>query len=84
MAQSARFQLSWYNFSNSLWMISFSIQQLLVTWILVGVLDQSPEAVGLAQLIIGVPALLFMLWGGVIGDRVDGRTLLFQSHLLSA
>ena len=84
MTQSARLQLSWYNFSNSLWMISFSIQQLLVTWILVGVLDQSPEAVGLAQLIIGVPALLFMLWGGVIGDRVDGRTLLFQSHLLSA
>lgn len=65
-------------------MISFSIQQLLVTWILVGVLNQSPETVGLAQLIIGVPALVFMLWGGVIGDRLDGRTLLLQTHLISA
>ena len=84
MPHTQRLQLTWYNISNSLWMISFSIQQLLVTWILVGVLNQSPETVGLAQLIIGVPALVFMLWGGVIGDRLDGRTLLLQTHLMSA
>ena len=76
-------QMTWYNTSHALWMAGFSIQQLLVTWILVGILDQSPETVGLAQLLIGVPALIFMLWGGVIGDRVDGRGLLIQSHLLS-
>ncbi len=76
-------QLTWYNASNALWMAGFSMQQLLVTWILVGVLERSPETVGLAQLIIGLPALLFMLWGGVIGDRMDGRKLLIQSHLLS-
>lgn len=76
-------QMTWYNTSHALWMAGFSIQQLLVTWILVGILAQSPETVGLAQLLIGVPALIFMLWGGVIGDRVDGRQLLIQSHLLS-
>ena len=76
-------QLTWYNASNALWMAGFSMQQLLVTWILVGVLERSPETVGLARLIIGLPALLFMLWGGVIGDRMDGRKLLIQSHLLS-
>ena len=76
-------QLTWYNASNALWMAGFSMQQLLVTWILVGVLERSPETVGLSQLIIGLPALLFMLWGGVIGDRMDGRKLLVQSHLLS-
>ena len=76
-------QMTWYNTSHALWMAGFSIQQLLATWILVGILDQSPETVGLAQLLIGVPALIFMLWGGVIGDRVDGRGLLIQSHLLS-
>ena len=27
--------------------------------------------------------LAFMLWGGVMGDRVDGRRILIQSHLLS-
>ena len=42
-----------------------------------------PEVVGLAQLLIGIPGLAFMLWGGVMGDRVDGRRILIQSHLLS-
>ncbi len=65
-------------------MASFSIQQLLVIWILVGVLHESPERVGFAQLLIGIPGLIFMLWGGVIGDRMDGRRLLIRVHLLSA
>ncbi len=77
-------QLSWYNASSALWMASFSIQQLLVIWILVGVLHESPERVGLAQLLIGIPGLIFMLWGGVMGDRMDGRNLLIRVHLLSA
>ena len=78
------FQLSWYNSGNALWMGSFSIQQLLVIWILVGVLHESPERVGFAQMLIGIPGLVFMLWGGVIGDRRDGRQLLIQVHYLSA
>ena len=81
--QPPKYQLTWYNLSNALWMGSFSIQQLLVTWILVGVLDEPPEVVGLAQLLIGIPGLAFMLWGGVMGDRVDSRRILIQSHLLS-
>lgn len=63
---------------------SFSIQQLLVIWILVGILGESPERVGLAQMLIGIPGLIFMLWGGAIGDRVDGRKLLILVHFLSA
>ena len=63
-------------------MLAFSIQTLMVTWVLVGVLHESPERVGLAQLFIGVPGLLIMLWGGVAGDRVDGRKLLLVTHLL--
>jgi len=82
--KAANYHLSWYNLSNALWMGSFSIQQLLVIWILVGVLEQPPETVGLVQLLIGIPGLVFMLWGGFIGDRVDGRKLLIQTHLLSA
>ena len=30
-------QMTWYNTSHALWMAGFSIQQLLVTWILVGI-----------------------------------------------
>ncbi|MCZ6504319.1 MAG: MFS transporter [Gammaproteobacteria bacterium] len=78
------YQLTWYNSGNALWMGSFSIQQLLVIWILVGVLHETPERVGFAQMLISIPGLIFMLWGGVIGDRRDGRQLLIQAHYLSA
>ena len=83
-AESVRFQLGFYNTGTAFWMGSFSIQQLLVTWILIGILDESPERVGLAQMLIGIPGLIFMLWGGAIGDRMDGRKLLIQVHFLSA
>ena len=77
-------QLAWYTGGNALWMAAYSMQQLLVTWILVGILQQTPERVGIAQMLIGIPGLLFMLWGGVIGDRVEGRMLLVRVHYLSA
>lgn len=63
-------------------MVAFSLQSILVTWILVGILRESPERVGLAQMLIGVPGLVFMLWGGVIGDKVDGRKLLLITQFL--
>ena len=75
-------QLFWYATSNSLWTLAFSVQTLMVTWVLVGILHESPERVGLAQLMIGVPGLLVILWGGVIGDKVDGRQLLLLTQLL--
>jgi len=70
--------------SNSLWMAATSLQSLLVTWILVGILHESPERVGFSQMVIAIPGLVFMLWGGVTGDRMDGRVLLIRVQLLSA
>ena len=77
-------QLFWYTSGNALWMGAYSLQQILVTWILVGQLNESPERVGFAQMLIGIPGLAFMLWGGVIGDRMDVRVLLSRAHFFSA
>lgn len=77
-------QLNWYMGGNSLWMAATSLQTLIVTWLMVGVLKESPERVGIAQLIIAVPGLIFMLWGGAIGDRLDGRTLLLRAQTMCA
>ncbi len=77
-------QLAWYNAGNALWGIAYSIQQLLVVWILVGILAESPERVGVAQMLIGLPGLVFMLWGGAIGDSANARQLLVRVHYLSA
>jgi MFS family permease len=40
------------------------------------VLHETPERIGIAQTAAMGPAVLFMLWGGAIADRGDGRRLL--------
>lgn len=64
-------------------MLSFSMQQLLISWLLIGVLHTDPEQVGIAQAIIGVPGLFLMLWGGASADRVDPRGLLIRIYTVS-
>ncbi len=76
-------QITWYNTGYGLWMAAYSVQQLIVTWIMVGIMGESPERVGLAQMLIGIPGLAFLLWGGAMGDRTDARQLLIRVHFLS-
>ncbi len=63
---------------------TFSMQQLLIAWLLIGVLDTSAERVGLSQAIVGIPGLLLMLWGGATADRVDPRGLLMRVYAIAA
>lgn len=73
-------QFRYYVASTSFTGFSFAMQMLLVAWLLIGVLNTPPERVGFAQAIIGVPGLFLMLWGGVIGDRVDPRILMTRIY----
>lgn len=65
---------------------SFSAQQmhLLLRGWLVYKLTDSALALGLVSAALGVPILLFSLFGGVIVDRVDKRKLLIVTHVLTA
>jgi MFS family permease len=44
-------------------------------------LHESPERLGLAQMASQLPMLLLILWGGLLGDRVDQRRLLIFLQL---
>ena len=48
----------------------------LYPWLVAIYLQESPERVGLAQMAGQLPMLLLILWGGVLGDRLDQRRLL--------
>jgi predicted MFS family arabinose efflux permease len=63
---------------------AFSMQFLLVSWLLIGVLHTPADDVGLSQAIVGVPGFLLILWGGASADRVDTRTLLVQTYAVAA
>ncbi len=67
--------------ASSATMLAFSMQQLLISWLLIGVLQTDPEHVGIAQAVIGVPGLFLMLWGGASADRTDPRGLLIRVYV---
>ncbi len=72
----------WYLAGSSLWMAGMSLHGFLFTWILVGILEMSADRVGVARFLAEFPPLLALLLGGVLGDRINGRSYLASMHLL--
>lgn len=58
------------------------LHTVLYPWLVVGVLEQSPSRLGLAQLAVLLPNLLFILPGGVISDRRHRGSWLSLLYLL--
>ena len=58
------------------------IHKVLYPWLVVGVLHESPSRLGLAQLALLLPNLLFILPGGVVSDRSHRGTWLSLLFLL--
>ena len=44
--------------------MALAIQQLLVSWILIGILSLPADQVGFIQALVGIPGILLMLLGG--------------------
>jgi len=75
---------AWYSAGVGTWFGAWGMQQVLFSWIVVGELEASSEWVGIAQTSTMLPALFFLLAGGVLADRVDPRRMLIVLHLLAA
>ncbi|MCZ6658584.1 MAG: MFS transporter [Gammaproteobacteria bacterium] len=71
----------WYLASSSLWMAGMSLQGFLFTWLLVGILERPASEAGLARSLAEFPPLIVLLLGGVLGDRINGRSYLMVMHL---
>jgi MFS family permease len=76
--------LRWYLTGTALFLIPGGIQVVLYPWLVAVYLHESPTRVGLAQMASQLPMLLFILWGGWLGDRVDQRTLLIRLNAAMA
>ncbi len=73
--------LAWFLTGTGSWALAAGLQQVVFTWLVVGVLHESPDRVGIAQMCQTLPMLLFLLFGGLLADRVDLRRLLAALHL---
>jgi MFS family permease len=66
------------------WALTIGLHQVLFAWLVVGVLRESPEWIGTAQMCQMLPSFLFILLGGVTADRFDRRRLLIALHIVAA
>ena len=68
--------LRWYLSGTGLFLIPGGIQIVLYPWLVAVYLNETATRVGMVQMAAQLPMLLFILWGGWLGDRVDQRRLL--------
>ena len=73
----------WYVAGVATWFGGFGMQQVLVSWLVVGELAAEARWVGVAQSASMVPNFLLILLGGALADRRDRRGLLIRLHLLA-
>jgi MFS family permease len=76
--------LRWYLASTASVLVPGGIGMVLFPWLVVVLLHESPERVGLAQMAGQLPGLFLILFGGVIGDRLDQGRIMIAMHVLAA
>lgn len=73
--------LRWYLASTACFLVPGGIQMVLFPWLVAVMLVETADRVGIAQMSAQIPALLLILFGGVLGDRLDQRRILLVVHL---
>ncbi|MFM8355464.1 MAG: MFS transporter [Gammaproteobacteria bacterium] len=68
--------LAWYIASTAFFLVPGGIQMVLHPWLVAVYLNESASRLGLLQMAGQLPMVLLILWGGLLGDRVDQRRLL--------
>jgi hypothetical protein len=63
--------------------MAFAMQQMMISWLFIGVLLLPANQVGQLQAIMGLPGIFLMLWGGASADRQDPRGLLIRIYSLA-
>jgi len=66
------------------WFVPLGIQMVLFSWLATIVLHMNAFYVGLAQVALMAPSILFLPLGGLVADRGNPRRLLLLYHLLYA
>jgi Transmembrane secretion effector len=64
------------------WFVPLGIQQVLFAWLAAIVLHMDAFAVGIAQVALMAPGILFLPLGGLVADRGNARRLLLRYHFL--
>ncbi len=68
------------------WFMAFGLQMVLFPYLITGRdhLHMDGLALGFANMALSLPSVIFLLIGGVVAERADGKRLLILLHLLAA
>lgn len=68
------------------WFMAFGLQMVLFPYLITGQehLHMDGLSLGLANMALSAPSVIFLLIGGVVAERADGKRLLIILHLLAA
>jgi len=66
------------------WFVPLGIQMVLFSWLAAIVLRMDAFAVGIAQVALMAPGILFLPLGGLVADRGNARRLLLRYHFFYA
>ena len=76
--------LTWYFASLAFFTIPTGMHAVLFPWLVAVRLGESAARVGVAQMAGTLPALVLVLVGGMLADRVDQRRMLATLHCVAA
>jgi MFS family permease len=79
-----RREMTSYLLVQASWFAAFGLQMVLFPHLIVNVLQENAARLGLAQMALSLPSLVFILFGGVLAERADGRVLLIVLHGVAA
>ena len=68
------------------WFMAFGLQMVLFPYLITDPnhLHRDGLALGLANMALSGPSVIFLLLGGVVAERADGKRLLILLHLMAA
>ncbi|MFN7179700.1 MFS transporter [Hyphomonas sp.] len=86
LRQLVKIELPGYLAVQCSWFMAFGLQLVLFPYLITGRehLHMDGLALGLANMALSLPSVIFLLIGGVVAERADGKRLLILLHLLAA
>ncbi|HEY4345444.1 MAG TPA: MFS transporter [Parvibaculum sp.] len=84
VAEARAQRLRLYLGGQASWYISLGIQFVIFPFLVTQVLHEPAARLGIAQMSLMAPSLLFMLLGGTTADHGDVRRILIRVHVLAA
>ncbi|MEM9668261.1 MAG: MFS transporter [Pseudomonadota bacterium] len=83
LKRNVNIELPAYLMVQSSWFVAFGLQMVLFPYLITNRLGLDGLELGLANMALSAPSVIFLLLGGVIAERMAGKPLLVSLHVLA-